>query len=251
MTPPTTLIIGSYLSPFVRKVLACLEYKGIPYQLDPVVPFYGNDDFARISPLRRIPVLVDDQLSLCDSTVICEYLEERYPTPRLYPATTSQRARARWLEEYADTHLAEVLIWRFFNQLVIRRHVWGEAPDQAVLDKAVGEEIPRLLDFLEQELPATGLLFGDLTVADIAIASPFRNAQFAGFNLDNKRWPKVAAFLDRVLQHPALAALAPMENLCARTPIAQHRAVLADAGAPLSQTSCAATTPRRGLVPRH
>lgn len=59
-------IIGSYVSPYVRKVLACLNLKGLDYEIDPITPFFGNDDFACMSPLRRIPVLVDGDLTLCD-----------------------------------------------------------------------------------------------------------------------------------------------------------------------------------------
>ncbi|TNY25635.1 glutathione S-transferase N-terminal domain-containing protein, partial [Fulvimonas soli] len=46
-------VIGNYISPYVRKVLACLELKGLDYRIDPIIPFYGNDEFARLSPLRR------------------------------------------------------------------------------------------------------------------------------------------------------------------------------------------------------
>ena len=68
-------IIGSFLSPYVRKVLVALELKGLQYEVDSITPFYGNDEFTRLSPLRRIPVLIDDRVTLCDSTVICEYCE--------------------------------------------------------------------------------------------------------------------------------------------------------------------------------
>ena len=112
--PARLKIIGSYVSPYVRKVLVCLELKGIDYEIDPIAPFVGNDEFSRLSPLRRIPVLLDDGLVLNDSSVICQYLEDRYPTPALYPADIVERARARWLEEYADTRLADALVWRLF-----------------------------------------------------------------------------------------------------------------------------------------
>jgi len=96
-------IIGSYLSPYVRKVLAALALKGIAYEIDPIIPFMGDDRFSRLSPVRRIPLLMDGEVTLCDSTVICEYLEERHPAPALFPrrAAARARARARWLEEYA------------------------------------------------------------------------------------------------------------------------------------------------------
>ncbi|HNN97544.1 MAG TPA: glutathione S-transferase family protein, partial [Pseudomonadota bacterium] len=74
----TVTVIGSPLSPYVRKVLVCLDQKGISFQLDPIVPFFGDDRFGQISPLRRIPVLIDAEVTLCDSSVICQYLEDRY-----------------------------------------------------------------------------------------------------------------------------------------------------------------------------
>ena len=82
-------IIGSFVSPYVRKVLACLELKGLGYQVDPITPFYGNDEFERLSPLRRIPVLIDGDVTLCDSTVICAYLEEAYPATPLRSITVA------------------------------------------------------------------------------------------------------------------------------------------------------------------
>ena len=52
-------IVGSFVSPYVRKVLACCNIKGLAYTVDPITPFFGNDEFERLSPLRRIPVLMD------------------------------------------------------------------------------------------------------------------------------------------------------------------------------------------------
>ena len=113
-------IVGSYLSPYVRKVLVCLHLKGVAYEIDPIVPFLGAERFSAASPLRRVPVLIDDRVTLCDSSVICQYLEDRHPEPALYPADVADRARARWLEEFADTRMGDVIVWRLFNQIAIR-----------------------------------------------------------------------------------------------------------------------------------
>ncbi|RPI16282.1 MAG: glutathione S-transferase family protein [Lysobacterales bacterium] len=110
-------VVGGYLSPYVRKVLACLEYKGLAYEIDPIVAFYGDERFGSLSPLRRVPVLVDDRVTLADSTVICEYLEDRYPTPALHPEDVVDRARARWLEEYADSRMGDVFVWGLFDAI--------------------------------------------------------------------------------------------------------------------------------------
>jgi glutathione S-transferase len=126
-------IVGNYLSPYVRKVLVCLHLKGIAYEIDPIVPFLGDDRFSALSPLRRIPVLVDDRVTLTDSSVICQYLEDRWPEPTLFPRDVANRARARWLEEFADTRMGDVFIWRLFNQVIIRPFVWGEPTDDAVV----------------------------------------------------------------------------------------------------------------------
>ncbi len=247
MSSVSTKIIGSYLSPYVRKVLVCLDIKGVPYRIDPIVPFFGNDEFAKLSPLRRVPVLSDDCVTLADSSVICEYLDERYSEPRLYPEGPGPRARARWLEEFADTRMGEVFIWHLFNQVVIRRFVWDESPDAEVLRKAREVEIPGILDYLESVLPAAGYLFSAVSVADVAIASVFRNASFAKFSIDAEHWPRTASFVARVLSHESFAKLRPFEECLLRTPIAEHRTALIGAGAPVSAETVGTTRPRRGL----
>src|SRR5262249_12560165 len=156
-----------------------------------------------------------------DSTVICEYLEDRYPQPALFPRDPAQRARARWLEEFADTRMGEVLIWRLFNQVAINPFVWGKPTDQDILQRTLSEETAHVLDHRETHLPASGLLFGELSIADIAIASFFRNAAFARFSVDAARWPITAGFVDRVLQLDSFQKLRPFEERSIRTPIAQ------------------------------
>jgi glutathione S-transferase len=242
-------IVGSYLSPYVRKVLVALECKGVAYEIDPIVPFFGDERFAAASPVRRIPVLIDGVVTLCDSTVICEYLEERHPAPALLPRGAADRARARWLEEYADTRMGEVFVWKLFHQVAIGPAVWGEATDRAVVEKTLVEDVPAVLDYLETELPPAGFLFGDTpSVADVAIAAVFRNAAFARFRPDPERWPRSAGFVARAWALAPFARLAPFEERCLRAPIAQHRAVLEEMGAPLSAESWAAATPRRGVM---
>jgi glutathione S-transferase len=233
----------------VRKVLVCLAAKGLDYQIDPIVPFFGDDRFAKLSPLRRVPVLIDDRVTLADSSVICQYLEDRHPEPALYPVDVAERARARWLEEYADTRLGDVFIWKLFNQVAIRPFVWGEKTDRQVVQHTLEVEVPQVLDYLEGELPAEGFLFGAPGIADFSIACFFRNASFARFEVDVERWPRSAGFVARVLALDAFERLRPLEERMLRTPIAQQRAALAELGAPLAPESLATATPRRGILP--
>lgn len=247
---PTKLkVIGSYLSPYVRKVLACLELKELDYEVDPMPPFMGNEAFARISPLRRVPVLIDDGLVVNDSSVICQYLEDRYPMPSLYPHDIAERARARWLEEYADTRLADGLVWRLFYQRSIRRRVFNEPPDEGVITQALEVEIPAAVDYLETQLPEDGFIFGALSIADLSIASYFRTAFFARYAIDAERWPRTAALVGCVQALPAMQKLARLEDCMLRLPLAEQRAALIAAGAPLSSETMGTSAPRP-VLPR-
>jgi glutathione S-transferase len=248
----TITIIGSYVSPYVRKVLVCLELKGLGYVIDPIVPFFGDDRFAELSPLRRVPVLIDDRVTLADSTVIAQYLEDRYPDRHpLYPADVADRARARWLEEYADTRMGDVLIWGLFNKAVLEPGIWGQPRDLAGIERVIRDDVPPVLDYLEQQAPAAGFLFDAerIGIADIALATMFRNFGFARQRIDAERWPRSAAFVDRVLAQPAFVRLQRFEEAQVRTPIAKQRAGLEALGAPLTTVTVGSDAPRRG-VPR-
>lgn len=245
----TRTVVGSYLSPYVRKLLAVMNLKGLDYRIDPIAGFFGNDEFSELSPLRRIPVLIDDQVRLCDSTVICEYLEERYPQRSVLPTGAANRARARWLEEYADTRMGEVFIWQFFWQRAIGPRVFGQPTDEAALQRALEVEIPQVLGYLEGQLPAEGYLFGEqLMLADIAIAVHFRNAAFLRWQIDAARWPRCAGFVERVLAEDCLTRLMPFEERMLRIPVAEQRAALAEFGAPLSAQSWGSNAARIGLM---
>ena len=247
MSRPLT-VIGSFVSPYVRKVLACMNLKGLDYEVDPITPFFGNDEFERLSPLRRIPVLIDGDFSVSDSSAICAYLDEVYSGHPLFPADPKDRARARWLEEYADTRLGDVFIWGLFYQKVVRPLVWDEPTDEPRVEKSLNEDIPDALDYLEGELPAGGFLFGDIGVADISMASFFRNGAYAGFSVDAERWPRTSAFVERTLAHPCIASLLPFEDVQRNVDIKGRRQALLDAGARLTAETMGVREPRRGCM---
>ncbi len=138
-------LYGSNLSPFVRKVRIMLIEKGVDYTLDPVNPFRQPPEFAAISPLRRIPVLRDSDLpepnTLPDSSVIADYLENRYPTPALYPADPFSRAHALWIEEYVDGGLFPVMGAGLFFERVVKKFQRG-VTDTALCQRTVNESLP-------------------------------------------------------------------------------------------------------------
>jgi glutathione S-transferase len=248
MSPNPATIIGSPVSPYVRKVLAVCEMKGIAYRLDPIVPFFGDDRFSDLSPLRRVPVLVDDKLSLCDSTAICEYLEERYPTPGILPVELAQRAQARWIEEFSDTRMGDVFIWRIFYEAVILPFVFQRTRDKAKIAATVAEQLPDVMAYLERIAPGDGFRFGALSIADLAVAIPFSNLKWARVEPDASRWPKACAWVERTQATAALAKVTRIADKLMQTPPDLQRAALADLGVQLTDATIAAEKPRRSIM---
>ena len=194
---------GANLSPFVRKVRVALAEKGIEYESVPVVPFGVSADFKKLSPLGKIPVYQEGDFAIPDSSVIIDYLEQTHPTPRLYPADPKQRARALFFEEYADTRLVEILATVFFQRFV-QVQLFKKPADEALCREAIDKKLPPTMDYLEETLGDREFMVGShFSVADIAMTSPFVNFAIAGERLDAKRWPRFAAYLERIHARPS------------------------------------------------
>jgi hypothetical protein len=97
-------------------------------------------------------------------------------------------------------------------------------------------------------LPQSGFLFGDIGLADVSIATFFRNGAYARFETDAAHWPKTAAFVERTLAHPCMASLLPFEDVQRSAEIKHRRQALVDAGAPLTAETLGIREPRRGMM---
>ena len=199
---------GAGISPFVRKVRAFLVEKGLEYAHDPVIPFNPPPTFRKMSPLGKIPAFSDGDKTLADSSIICAYVERRNPTPPLYPKDDYLFARALWFEEYADGGLMSVVGPGIFGPLVIQPALRGVAPDHARAKKAVDEELPPLFTYLEGELGSQSYFVADtFGIADIALAAMFVNLMLADVAVDRARWPRLAAWVERIHSRPSFKTL--------------------------------------------
>lgn len=199
------ILYGSSLSPFVRKVLAYAAEKGIELDVVPLGP-EPNPDFRAVSPFRKMPALVDGEYSLPDSSAIIHYLEAKYPEPVLIPADPQLRGRTIWFDEFSDTILAACGAKMFFNRVVAPR-LLKRPGDENAAAMAERDELPQILDYLETVVPGDeGYLVGDsLTLADIAVASPFANLAHLDCELDRERHGRTRAYVERILARPSFA----------------------------------------------
>ncbi len=192
-------VLGGGVSPFVRKVRVFLSEKGLDYKHEPINPFSPPEGWRDVSPLGRIPAFRDGDLTLPDSSVICAYLERKFPNPALYPKDDADYAKALWIEEYMDGGVVPAVGPNIFQALVLKPLLSGVEPDEERAQKCIDETLPPLLEYLERSLGDREFFIGDrLSIADIAVASPFASMRLAGVRPDPARWPKLDAFIDRM-----------------------------------------------------
>jgi glutathione S-transferase len=201
------ILYGSSLSPFVRKTLAFAAEKGIELELQPTGSAPGNpsEEFLEASPLRKMPALRDGDYRLADSSAIIQYLEAKFPDPALIPAEPKLRGKTIWFEEFADTVACAAVGKIFFNRIVLPRFL-GREGDLEAAAACEREDLPPMLDYLEKVAPSDGYLIGDkLTLADIAVASPFANFQHCNVSIDVDRYPRTVAYVQRILARPSFS----------------------------------------------
>lgn len=199
-------LLGNPISPYVRKVKLVLLEKGLDHATEDVIPFNPPQGWRSISPLGKIPAFRHDGKIINDSTVICEYLERLHPVPALQASDPYLQARARWLEEYVDGGVIPATGPRVFFELVVKP-LLGQTSDEATAKKVIDEELPTYLDYLESQLDGDYYVGGQLGIADIAVANLFVNLRLCGVKLDPSRYPKLAAFVDRMHARPSFVAV--------------------------------------------
>jgi glutathione S-transferase len=206
------ILYGLSLSPFVRKVLIYAAEKGIALELKQIGLGQPDPEFRAASPFGKMPGFEDGDFRISDSTAIITYLEAKHPTPSLIPDTPEDKARAVWFEEFADTILIGAGGKVFFNRVVAG--LIGREGDLAVADKALAEEMPPIYDYLETVVPDAGgyLVGGRLTVADIAVASPFANMAHCGASPHAGRYPRLSAWADAWMARPSVAPIVERER---------------------------------------
>jgi glutathione S-transferase len=203
------IVYGSILAPAARKVLAFIAEKGLKAEHRPVGPHDASPAFRLASPFGQIPAFTDDVVSLCDSAAICHYLERRYPDPPLFPAEPGSYGRMVWFDQFADHFLGAAECKIVINLVV--KPMRGEEADMPTVRAAMQDELPALFEYLESQIEGAFLAGKSMSLADLAVASPFASLEAAGYVLDADHWPRLDTYVKGILgrasmlnQKPAL-----------------------------------------------
>jgi len=198
-----------YFAPRTRSVRIAwlLEELELPYRLErgEFVP-PKQRFFAQATPTGRFPTIVDGDVTLCESGAIVEYILERYGHGRLAPAPDSpdRPIYLQWLH-YAESSAfppVGIIVW-------LLRYRGGEDGEDGLLEDARARAASAL-SFIECEIGEGAHLVGDaFTAADIMMGFSLLAARSVGV-LDD-RFPRLTAYLDRLMQRPAFQTVAALD----------------------------------------
>ena len=121
--PQAMLLYDHPLSSYAQKVKIALREKGVAFEAklpDSFGTGRQDDAFFAANPRSEVPVLIDGDVKIFDSTIILEYIEERWPDPPLLPKDAAERAFARMTEDVCDTQY-EAMNWGFGELLWFKR----------------------------------------------------------------------------------------------------------------------------------
>ncbi|MGV3278091.1 glutathione S-transferase family protein [Rickettsiales bacterium LUAb2] len=198
-------LYGPSVSPFVRKVVAALKLKNLDFEWDQsVTPRNLPENYQELNHLKKVPAMSVDNFNISDSSVMCDYLENKFPnSTALLPKNPEDRAKALWFEEYADSKLFELLGKGLFFERIVKPMLLDLPTDEEVLKNTLNS-LPNELQYLENSLNGDFLVGNSISIADISVATFFINAQYAQFTVDANKYPKLDKYLTNILNNPAL-----------------------------------------------
>ena len=200
-------LIGSYTSPFVRKVRVVLAEKKIDYEFVIDSPWLADSSVPDINPLGKIPVLVlDDDTPLFDSRVIVEYIDNVTPNNKLFPAPNRERTEVKRWEALADG-LCDAAVAALLEG---KRPGNEQSPAWIARQR---DKVMRSLSFMSTELGEKSFCMGThISMADLAVGTALG---YLCFRFPDIQWqeahPNLGKLYDKLMQRPAFADTVPRD----------------------------------------
>ena len=190
-------------SPNCQKVKLVLAEKDLSYEtvfVDLMNNAQRSADFLRLNPYGKVPVLIDEDEVIYDSTIINEYLDDEYPHPPLMPTGSDGRARARLFEDFADNS--------FIPQANVLATELSKAADQIDQERIqrYRSDLVRVLEFLDRHLEGKEYLVQEFSLADVAFVPRLLVLAPLGVTVPESL-TNVMAWIERLGQRPSVQKL--------------------------------------------
>ena len=194
------------LSPFCRKGRLSLAEKKIEVELVEERYWEGDSDFLRRNPAAKVPVLRLDGVTMCESTAICEYIEETHPEPSLMPSNALAKLEVRrlvgWFDDKFHNEVTSKLLYERVNKKVMSK---GFPDSRNVKDGA--KAIKYHLDYMQWLLDHRRWLAGDvMTLADFAAAAHLSCLDYIS-DVDWNRCEVVKDWYAKIKSRPAFRSI--------------------------------------------
>lgn len=190
-------------SPNCQRVKIVLTEKNLPYDIVPIdlrKQEQKTPEYLKLNPYGKVPVLTDDGTVLYESCIINEYLDEKYPTPRLMPTDPAARAKARILIDFGLTQMDAA-----YTKLRMEM-TKDEKERNPETISAAKEDVKKRLQRLEQELGDKDYLMGDFSLADADLLPRFTRLEGFGV-LPDASLPRLGKYLQRMKERPSVKAV--------------------------------------------
>ena len=190
-------------SPNCQKVKLVLAEKDLSYEtvfVDLMNNAQRSADFLRLNPYGKVPVLIDEDEVIYDSTIINEYLDDEYPHPPLMPTGSDERAQARLFEDFADNS--------FIPQINVLATELSKAADQIDQERIqrYRSDLVRVLEFLDRHLEGKEYLVQEFSLADVAFVPRLLVLEPLGVTVPESL-TNVMAWIERLGQRPSVQKL--------------------------------------------
>jgi glutathione S-transferase/RNA polymerase-associated protein len=194
------------LSPYAQKCKIALYEKGVPFELKMPTAIgsgHADADFIKANPRAEVPALIDGDFAIFDSTIILEYIEDRFPEPALMPRDAKARAKARMIEDAMDTHY-EPINWGLGE---IRWFKRAEGERARVIEARAAGQARDFFAWLERHLGDRPWFGGDaFGWADVSVF-PFINGSM-GLGVGPSASSNLGAWHARASKQPSVAKTA-------------------------------------------
>ncbi|MBD1940684.1 glutathione S-transferase family protein [Microcoleus sp. FACHB-68] len=199
-----TILYEHPLSPYAQKVKIALREKGIEFESktpDLNEGGFGGSEFVEANPRREMPAFIDGDAKIFDSTIILEYIEDKWSSPPLLPSNPTDRARVRMIEEVMDTYYEPI------NWGLVEINFFGRAKGE-LAETIVGnakQQAEKCRQWLTKQLGDREWFNGDnFGWSDLCVV-PSINTSFVAFGIAPAADSPLANWFDRVKVRPSVA----------------------------------------------
>ncbi len=190
--------------PFSQRCRLVLFEKGMDFEIKDVDLFNKPEEIAVMNPYAQVPILVERELTLYESNIINEYIDERFPHPQLMPADPVMRARAR------------LFLFNFERELFVHVQTLENSNNQKAIEKARLQIRDRLTQLAPILLKSKYMLGDDFSMLDVAIAPLLWRLDHYEIELPKSAAP-LMKYAERIFSRPAyIEALTPSEKVMRR-----------------------------------